>query len=166
MALKALPRAGWLRVGIEAPESVAAHSWSVAWLTMVLCPPKLDRLKVLEMAVVHDLPEVHVGDITPHDGVTASDKSARERAAMRRLTVGLERQESLRALWSEYDLGQSPEARFVKACDKLDMALQASVYADRGFDTSEFVESALSRLAGDSVAALAVDSPEGSGGPQ
>ena len=69
LALKALPRAGWVRAGVRHPESVAAHSWGVAWLVLVLCPPALDRGRALAIAVAHDLPEVTVGDITPHDGV-------------------------------------------------------------------------------------------------
>ena len=46
-----------------------------------------------------------------------------------------------------YLVDELAEGRFVKACDKLDMALQAQSYsAAQGLDLEEFVESALRRL--------------------
>ncbi|MCB9742496.1 MAG: HD domain-containing protein [Alphaproteobacteria bacterium] len=141
--LKALPRAGWVRVGVPAPESVASHSWGVAWLVLALCPPGLDRGRALAIAVLHDLAEVRVGDITPHDGVPEALKHAREAEAMRGLLAPLPGGEELMALWQEY--GESPEGRFVKACDKLDMALQAARYAETA-DTREFIDAALAKL--------------------
>ena len=80
MRLKELPRAGWVRVGVSQPESVAAHSWGVAWLVLTLCPTNLDRGRALAIAVLHDLAEVRVGDITPHDGIPSEDKAEAERA--------------------------------------------------------------------------------------
>ncbi len=148
LGLKDLPRAGWVRAGVRDPESVAAHSWGVAWLVLVLCPPELDRGRALAIAVLHDLPEVRVGDLTPHDGVAAADKSTREASALAELVAGLPSGDELQALWGEYEHGSSAEGRFVKACDKLDMALQAARYeADQGLALGEFVDSALARLA-------------------
>lgn len=147
LALKALPRAGWLRVGIDKPESVAAHSWGVAWLVLTLCPEDLDRGRALAMATVHDLPEVIAGDITPHDGIAPGDKRQREEAALEAVIRNVPRGAEVESLWREYDRGETAEARFVKACDKLDMALQATVYEQRyGVGTDEFVRSALARL--------------------
>ncbi|MEQ1505748.1 MAG: HD domain-containing protein, partial [Myxococcota bacterium] len=80
VALKALARTGWVRVGVPGPESVAAHSWGVAWLVLALLPDTMDRERALVYAVIHDLPEVWTGDLTPHDAVP--DKAAREHAAI------------------------------------------------------------------------------------
>ncbi len=147
LALKELPRAGWVRVGVESPESVAAHSWGVAWLVLVLGPPGLDRGKALALAVLHDLPEIRVGDLTPRDGIDPARKSRLESEAMAALASGLPRREELVVLWEDYEHGRSPEARFVRACDKLDMALQAARYATaQALDLEEFVDSALARL--------------------
>lgn len=156
MALKALPRAGWLRVGVQEPESVAAHSWGVAWLVLVLCPPQLDRLRALEIAVLHDLPEVYAGDITPYDNVTRSEKHRIERESLSKLVEFLPTRHMVTARWEEYEDGTSPESRFVKACDKLDMALQAAVYAEQDVDTREFIESALKSLADSELCDLIV----------
>jgi putative hydrolase of HD superfamily len=144
--LKEVARAGWVRVGVAQPESVAAHSWGVAWLVMVLCPDGLDRGRALEIALVHDLPEVRAGDITPHDGVSAEEKAGLERDGLRGIVDGLPRASVVTERWLEYERAQSAEARFVKACDKLDMALQAARYAAQGEDTREFVDSALKKL--------------------
>lgn len=145
LALKALPRAGWVRAGVPKPESVAAHSWGVAWLVLVLCPDDLDRDRALSIAIVHDLAEVRVGDLTPHDGVAPDEKARRERTAFAELVAPLPNADALVALAADY--GRTPEGRFVKACDKLDMALQAAAYSDaHALDLSEFVDSALSKL--------------------
>lgn len=158
LALKDVARAGWLRVGIESPESVAAHSWGVAYLVLTLCPPELDRGRALAIAVLHDLGEVRTGDITPHDGVSAEDKRAAETKAVRGLTAPFSHRDELIALWREYEDGTTPEGRFVKACDKLDMALQAQRYRSDDVDTREFVASALAALDDSSLRELADDS--------
>jgi putative hydrolase of HD superfamily len=148
MALKGVDRAGWVRTGVQNPESVAAHSWGVAWLVLSLCPPEINRERALELAVIHDLPEVHAGDITPHDGISKSDKVRLEREALARLVDGHPKAKELTALWEEYEAGISPESRFVKACDKIDMALQAQWIEGQqaDLDLAEFVQSALARL--------------------
>jgi len=140
--LKALPRAGWVRAGVAEPESVASHAWGVAWLVLLWCPPEVDRDRAMAMAIVHDLGEVRVGDITPHDGVAAADKSAAEEAAVRGLLAPLQRPD-LVDIWLEYEAGETACARFVKACDKLDMALQAIRYGTlQGLELQEFIDSA------------------------
>ncbi len=37
-------------------------------------------------------------------------------------------------LWEEFESGTSPEARFIKQVDKLEMVLQASIYERQGWD--------------------------------
>ena len=147
LALKNLPRAGWVNAGVENPESVAAHSWGVSWLAAVLCPEGVERGVATTIAVIHDVAEVRVGDITPEDGVDAGEKSRVEHEATAQILAALGGDESLLELWLDYERERTPEGRFVKACDKLDMALQASVYSEnQNLDLSEFIDSALSRL--------------------
>jgi putative hydrolase of HD superfamily len=51
------------------------------------------------------------------------------------------------ALFEEYEQGKTPEAKFVKQLDKLDMALQAERYQDEyGLSLGEFIESARLRI--------------------
>jgi len=137
--LKNVTRAGWVRAGVDKPESVAAHSWGMSILALRLCPPELDLARVLSLCLVHDLPEVRVGDLTPHDD--CSTKAEDERAAM--LALAPEWIE----LFDDYEHGNSPEARFVKQLDKLDMGLQAKVYQrTQHLNLDEFIESAKKRI--------------------
>ena len=139
LGLKNVLRAGWVRAGIESPESVAAHSWGMSMLALKLAPKELDLARVLSLCIVHDIPEVRVGDLTPHDDT--STKAEDELKAMTEMApewVGL---------FEEYEQGKTPEAKFVKQLDKLDMALQAEIYQSK-FDIplSEFIESARLRI--------------------
>lgn len=143
VGLKALDRAGWVRHGVIGPESVAAHSWAVALLVLLLLPPELHRGRALTYAVLHDLPEVRVGDVTPHDGVDRAAKVAAEHRALRDLVAGLTRGADMVAAWDAYEAQSDPESRFVRQLDRLDMALQAVVYAEAGASgMAEFVQSA------------------------
>ena len=139
-ALKNLHRAGWVRAGLEEPESVADHSWGVALLAVCLCPPHLNREKLLAMALIHDLPEVKVGDITPHDGITKQQKHTMEENAAKDLFSP-----SLYALWREAVEKKSPESKFLNQLDKLEMGLQAQIYKDK-IDVHEFIQSAQKSL--------------------
>lgn len=131
--LKALDRAGWVRVGVPRPETVAAHSWGVAFLALLRCPPELDRERVLALAIVHDLAEARIGDITPHDGVSREEKARREKAALDDMLAA---HPEIRALCEDH---ASPEARFVKSLDVEDLRVQAGIYAEAGFEVLEFL---------------------------
>jgi putative hydrolases of HD superfamily len=145
--LKQLYRQGWLRRGVPPArcESVAEHSFGVALLAMLLSEghrPPLDPLKVLRMALVHDLGEAHAGDWTPHDGIAADRKHALESESVRRTLGPLPNGPQYLALWEEYARGESAEALFIRQVDRLEMALQAGVYEHQGLaDLSEFFES-------------------------
>ncbi|MDA0926385.1 MAG: HD domain-containing protein [archaeon] len=139
LQLKDVQRRGWVNAGVQSPESVAAHSWGMAVLALKLCPHDVNLEHVLKLCLVHDLPEVIVGDLTPQDDV--STKSADERAAMEVLAP------EWVDLFDEYELQSTPEAIFVKSLDKLDMALQAKLYMEQNdLDLSEFIESARKTL--------------------
>lgn len=150
--LKETARAGWKLRGIDRPESVADHSFRLALLALVLAPrtdPPVDVQRCVAMALVHDLAESIVGDITPYDGVAAEEKRRREEEAMRRLD-SLAPGAGLMELWAEYDAAATAEARFVKELDKLETAMQAAEYVQGGAasaaDLREFREGAERRL--------------------
>lgn len=138
--LKRTVRAGWALRGIPAPESVADHTFRVCLLALVLAPggEPPDRARCLAMALVHDLAESVVGDITPYDGIPTEEKHRREREALAELSAMLGDGEIL-ALWEEYQAAATPEARWVKELDKLETVLQAAEYeAETGTDLAEF----------------------------
>ena len=99
--------------------------------------------------MVHDIPEVRVGDLTPHDD--CSTKADDELSAMKELSPEWVH------LFEEYELGESEEAKFVKQLDKLDMGLQAMIYESKqGLDLSEFKESALSKISNSELSSLII----------
>lgn len=140
--LKALPRAGWVRKGVPSPETVASHSWGVAWLVLALAPEGVDLGKALAYATLHDLAEVRVGDITPVDPVSPEEKTRREREAIAGLAAAVGRP-GLAAQWDAFESGTDREALLVRELDKLDMALQALAHHEAGrAGMREFVDSA------------------------
>jgi putative hydrolase of HD superfamily len=163
--LKTTPRTGWVRQEAGPKiESVADHSWRIALMSLVAASSisnnnthpnnannggksaapattTFDVTKCLKMALVHDLAEAQVGDITPHCGVSDDDKHQQELLAMTQMTNHLQSSTSIGlgmagdeilALWKEYEEGTSMEAQLVKDMDKLEMTLQALEYEQEG----------------------------------
>jgi putative hydrolases of HD superfamily len=85
-----------------------------------LCAPELDRGKLAEYALIHDLVEVYAGD-TPTLGMTdKSEKEAREYAALQRIQKEYDQTFPwLSATITSYESQKTPEARFIKVLDKL-----------------------------------------------
>jgi putative hydrolase of HD superfamily len=125
--LKRLPRTGWVRNAVNDPESVADHSMRVAFLAMTICPPEVNQSKAVQMALIHDLAESTVGDITPLEAVTVEDKLGREKAAWREVSRSLSN-DTMEQLWLEMEGGETLEAKFVYQLDKLEMLIQAEEY--------------------------------------
>lgn len=146
--LKQLYRQGWLNRGIpsERCESVADHTFGVAVTAMLLADsifPNLDSQKILRMALIHDFGEIYAGDIIPGDDIAAEEKSRLEKDAVTQIFEGLSNGKNYLNLWEEFENGASPEAQFVRQIDKLEMALQASVYEHQNLsDLPEFYRSA------------------------
>ncbi|OKH58588.1 phosphodiesterase [Scytonema sp. HK-05] len=146
--LKHLYRQGWLKHGIEPKycESVAEHSFCVALLALFLADEyhlELDRTKVIRMALIHDLGEIYAGDFTPKDAIQPNQKYQLEKQSIVQVLSKLPHGLEWIDLWEEYEKGQSAESQFVRQLDRLEMALQASVYEHLGLgNLSVFFESA------------------------
>ena len=145
--LKALYRQGWLRHGIpkEQCETVAEHSMGVALLALFLADaqfPELDKSRLILMGLLHDFGEIYAGDIVPGK-MSLEEKHDRERKSVERVFSKLPKGKEYLALWEEFEAQATPEARFMKEIDRLEMGLQASVYEQEhiGDDLSVFFES-------------------------
>lgn len=105
-------------------ESVAEHSWRLALIAAVLLPrhPDLDPLDVLELCLIHDLGEIVAGDVPATRQDAEPDRKARERRDFHALAQSLPDRvrNDLVNLYDDYALERTPEARFVKAIDKLE----------------------------------------------
>lgn len=136
--LKTTKREGWRRFDIHHGESIADHMYRMSIITM-LCPPtlapRINLPRCTMMALVHDMAELLVGDITPVDGVTKSEKSRREAETMDYLTksslgnvAGGAAGANIRELWQEYEDSETLESHFVHDVDKMELLLQMIEY--------------------------------------
>ncbi|KAF2824364.1 hypothetical protein CC86DRAFT_354349 [Ophiobolus disseminans] len=149
--LKTTPRAGWRRFGITSCESISDHMYRMSILTMMApssLSSKLDLAKCTRMALIHDMAESLVGDITPVDPVSKEEKSRRESETMDyicttllgRFNGGLNGRE-MRAIWQEYEDSVTAESLFVHDVDKIELLLQMVEYErsqDCELDLGEF----------------------------
>jgi putative hydrolase of HD superfamily len=105
-------------------ENTAEHSWHLALFALVLAEhadEPVDLARVLAMCVVHDLVEVDAGDTFAYDEAGEAAKAERERAAADRIFGLLPAGQgaALRELWEEYERGDTADARFAMAVDRL-----------------------------------------------
>lgn len=134
--LKRIQRTGWIEVGVYQPESVADHTFRTALLCMLYADfEKIDTLKLLRMALIHDLPEALVGDLTPKQKTEGTIE--REENAIFKILNLLPKlhRETFLAVWNEYQEGKTKEAKAVQQLDKIEMALQAKEYDKLGISS-------------------------------
>ncbi|XP_046343596.1 5'-deoxynucleotidase HDDC2-like isoform X2 [Haliotis rufescens] len=127
-------RTGWVqkKVGVGGgPESVADHMYRMAVLSFLVDPGAgLDKHRCMKIALVHDMAECIVGDITPQDGISKEDKHKKEKTAMKHICSLVEESvgQEIYSLWQEYEDQSSKEAEFIKDIDRFEMILQAFEY--------------------------------------
>jgi len=127
--LKKLERTGWVRSGIKDPENVADHSFRTTVMALVLADKVgVNQNRAVKMALIHELGESIVGDLTPTDGVSVDEKHQLEIDAFRKLCADIDNGNELLELFEEFEENKTPEAQFVKRLDKLEMMFQAHEY--------------------------------------
>ncbi|KAG1776578.1 HD domain-containing protein [Suillus placidus] len=149
--LKTQKRTGWVDNKIPNAESISDHMYRMAILAMCTSDSTLNISKCVMMAVVHDLAEAQVGDITPREGISKQEKQRLEAEAMSNfvhdMLHGSPAALRIEALWNEYEEGKTNEAKFVKDLDRLEMALQAREYETaHALDLQPFFDSSLPHL--------------------
>ncbi|KAK9505970.1 hypothetical protein O3M35_009923 [Rhynocoris fuscipes] len=148
--LKHLPRKGWVLKNIKEPETVAGHMYRMAMMTFLLNDADINRIKCMEMALVHDLAESIIGDITPHCGVSKQDKHKMESDAMLTISKLIGKNgKYVYDLFMEFEESNTAESKLVKELDLFDMALQAFEYEKRECcpgHLQEFIESTMPKF--------------------
>ncbi|BFF95125.1 uncharacterized protein DMAD_12598 [Drosophila madeirensis] len=131
--LKHTKRTGWVLRDVNDCESISGHMYRMSMLTFLLDGSEgLNQIRCMELALVHDLAESLVGDITPFCGVSKEEKRAMEFKAMEDICKLIEpRGKRIMELFEEYEHAESAESRFVKDLDRLDMVMQAFEYEKR-----------------------------------
>lgn len=105
-------------------ENSAEHSWHLAMYALLLsehAAASVNRERVIQMLLIHDIVEVDVGDTPIHDVGPGSSQAALEDAAAVRLfgLVPGEQGAAMLALWREFESAQSDDAKFAKALDRV-----------------------------------------------
>jgi putative hydrolase of HD superfamily len=159
-SLKNIKRTGWVRMGVPLPESDADHMHRCAMCAMLVTtqepdprddysgdnerfhPSKIDGVKLLRMALTHDVCESIAGDVTPFcDAGKVASKHDKEKAAMEeiRKMVGDPLGGELYYLWKEYEELMTPEALYCKDIDKFEMVMQAYEYEKANLKAINYV---------------------------
>ena len=132
-------------------ENTAEHSWHLGMAAIVFAQfavEPIDVAKAVAMAMAHDVVEIDAGDTFAYDqGEAAASKELREQQAADRL-YGLLPQvpgSYLRDLWDEYERGDTAEARYVMAIDRmapmlLNIAEGGSTWREHGITVDRVIE--------------------------
>lgn len=105
-------------------ENDAEHSWHLALMAYILkeySNEDIDVLKVILMVLIHDIVEIDAGDTYAYDEEGYKTKAIRENAAADRL-FGLlpkDQGEYFKALWQEFEAGETMEAKYANSLDRL-----------------------------------------------
>ena len=135
--LKHVPRAGWLLLGIPAPESVAEHSFRVGVVGLVLAAlTGADPARTVALCVFHDAHETRIGDVPSVGRAYVSTAEPETVTAHQTAAMPDEVAKVFHALTAEYEAGETAESRAAHDADKLETLLQAAEYQSRGYDTA------------------------------
>jgi len=157
--LRKVPRRGGILIGSKQPATVTDHLFRTAIMSWALGKEKknLNLKKILEIALIHDLCELYVGDKSPYDYNSilprdkkkwpelfdkwpryslvekkriALEKRKTEEKALNKLIQGLPNKikKDIKNSWLEYDKNLTKEAKFVKQVNRLEALLQALEY--------------------------------------
>ena len=143
--LKSIKRKGWeIKTNVNNVESVADHSYVATSIAMILSDlADLNTEKVVKMMLIHDLPEIIIGDLMPGEN---PNKSIEENIAINKILENLP--ENIRAeyidIWNEFTNKQSKESMLVNEIDKLELIIQLSLYKNQMSKEvfNEFLQSA------------------------
>ena len=144
---KRLLRSGPVREGIKDPESVAEHSFRTGVIAMVLADKldyKLDKEKLLKMALIHDIGEIVTGDVVVQRGEVLDlklrdEKEEQERIGIKQIFNQIQEGDTYSSIFEEMIERKSLEAKTFWQFDKLEMALTALEYEyEQGKQLEEF----------------------------
>jgi len=129
--LKTVERRGLVPLpdGTTRRENSAEHCWNLALIALLLhreVAAEIDLGQALSLIAVHDLIEIEAGDTYAYDPAGCATQVERETAAAEIVfgTLPADLGTGLRALWDEFEAGETAEARFAMGCDRMQGFLQ------------------------------------------
>lgn len=105
-------------------ETDAEHSWHMAIMVPLLSKysnEPIDEGHTIKLCLAHDLVEIYAGDTYCYDAKASEDKEDREKASAEKLFSMLDEplKTEIHSLWLEFEAGQTPEAKFAAAMDRV-----------------------------------------------
>jgi putative hydrolases of HD superfamily len=133
--LKEIERTGWkTKLQLENSESVAEHTLSMIVLVMIFAEYNnytLSRtIKMIKMALIHDLGESIIGDYIP-ETIENEKKKKLENAAMQNILIKIPWTPIKRKyikVWNEFNDNKTETSKLIHFFDKLEMVIQAKYY--------------------------------------
>jgi putative hydrolase of HD superfamily len=146
--LKRYARTGWSLAGVPVPESIAEHSFRSSVIASVIAAAEgADPPRAAFLALWHDTQETRTTDL-PHltkRYVTAAANQTVTSDQVRPLPETIAAM--IRAAVSEYETGETAEARCARDADKLECLLQAREYQDQGHQNLQpWIDSSIASL--------------------
>jgi putative hydrolase of HD superfamily len=152
--LKEIPRSGYHFLG-SGRESVAEHTYLTTFTGYVLAQmhPDVDRFKVLEMCLMHDLGEARTGDL---NHVQKKYVVADEGKAIADLSRDIPFGETINGLFEEFTACETMEAKLAHDADQLALILELKALCDTGNEgPSDWIPHVVARLSTDTGRNLA-----------
>lgn len=109
-------------------ESSAEHSWScllIADLVIDYLNEPLDRLKVFEYLLYHDVVEVYAGDAKFNNPEEMRLKRQKEEKALEKISSFLPNPNRFKRIMTEYEQRKTRESEFAKAIDCIDSCIRS-----------------------------------------
>ncbi len=105
-------------------ETDAEHSWHMAIMVPLLSKysnEPIDEGHTIKLCLAHDLVEIYAGDTYCYDAKAGEDKEEREKASAKKLFSMLDEplRTEIHSLWLEFEAGETPEAKFAAAMDRV-----------------------------------------------
>ena len=105
-------------------ENDAEHSWHMAMYATILeeyAPKDTDILKVIKMALIHDIIEIYAGDTFLYDEEMIKSKEKREKEAAEKIysILPTKQGEEIKSLWLEFEEKKTNEAIFCATLDRI-----------------------------------------------
>jgi putative hydrolase of HD superfamily len=101
---------------------------------------EIDLCKVLRLILVHDLCEIYGGDTFAHLPEYGDREKEREAAEKLFELLPADLRDEFLDTWNEFTFGESPEAQFARALDRLQALAQNIFSAGRVWKENKIVE--------------------------
>ncbi len=133
--LKQIPRSGYQFLG-AGRESVAEHVYAATLIAFVLAKlePQADAERLLTLCLFHDLPEARLGDM---NYVQKRYVQTDETAALADALSGLPFGAQIESLLSEFNAGDTLEAKLARDADQLALLVDLKSLQDLGYQSPQ-----------------------------